>query len=182
MKSVCLACSSQTLRHAARADLARDGAGKPRHAHERGGEEGSRTAPKLTVPMIVFFCRCCSWSFSARPASGLRIHEVTRRGGKHPPRLCESGICRHPRQDLQPESRLPFPKSWNGLLYHARNNVGFYERPDSTAAVFCERPSRLSICRKYATLASASSAGRSALTMDSASAKRPCRPTTNPRF
>ena len=33
-----------TLRHAARPVAPRDGAGKPRHAHERGREEGSRAA------------------------------------------------------------------------------------------------------------------------------------------
>ena len=34
----------RTLRHAARPEPARDGAGKPRHAHERGREEGGSAA------------------------------------------------------------------------------------------------------------------------------------------
>ena len=39
-----------------------------------------------------------------------------------------------------------------------------------------------SICRRYSTLAAASSGGRSARAISSASAKRPCRPTTSARF
>jgi tight adherence protein C len=49
-------CSSPSARHAAGADAARDGAGKPRHAHV--GESEKKAAallPKLTVPMILFF-------------------------------------------------------------------------------------------------------------------------------
>ena len=45
VKSVCLALAAVgTLRHAARAEPARDGAGKSRHAHERGREEGGGAA------------------------------------------------------------------------------------------------------------------------------------------
>ena len=45
VKSVCLALAAVgTLRHAARPEPARDGAGKPRHAHERGREEGGGAA------------------------------------------------------------------------------------------------------------------------------------------
>jgi len=56
VKSVCLAAAAGgALRHPARPEPARDGAGKSRHAHERGREKAAALPPKLTVPMILFF-------------------------------------------------------------------------------------------------------------------------------
>ena len=74
VKSVCLALHAVgTLRHAARPEPARDGAGKPRHAHERGREEGRRAAAEADgADDPVLPAGACSSSFSGRPTSSSR--------------------------------------------------------------------------------------------------------------
>ena len=74
VKSVCLALhAGGALRHAARPEPARDGAGKPRHAHERGREEGRRAAAEADrADDPVLPAGACSSSFSDRPTSRSR--------------------------------------------------------------------------------------------------------------
>jgi len=56
VKSVTTALiQAEKYRHAPRSVAARDGAGEPRHADERGEKKAAALGPKLTVPMIVFF-------------------------------------------------------------------------------------------------------------------------------
>ena len=66
------AAAGRALRHAARADLARDGAGKPRHAHDGSGKEGRRAAAqahRADDPVL--------------PAGAVRGHSGTRRDPRH---------------------------------------------------------------------------------------------------